>query len=183
MKTPWVLGFCGVLVVVPSVADAAFSGRSGAKASFTASGPAGLEIVGTTSDLAVTEDPQGAVAVTVTLGTLTTGISLRDKHMREKYLEVQTYPTAVLRVPRAALKVPASGQSGTFDVPGTMTLHGTTKPVTFHYTAKNDGQTTYAVTGSIKLDMTDYGIQKPSYMGLAVKPSVDVAVSFTADDK
>lgn len=173
----------GGFLLIASDANAAFTSRSGANASFTAVGPAGLSIVGTTPDLAVAEDPQGNVAVTVTLGTLTTGIALRDKHMREKYLEVQTYPTAVLRVPRASLKVPAASQSGTFDVPGTMTIHGTTKPVVFHYTAKNDGQTAYAVTGSLTLDMTDYGIQRPSYLGVSVKPSVDISVSFTADDK
>lgn len=183
MRVRSILWVAGAVALVPCAADAAFVGRTGAKATFTASGPAGMSIVGTTSDLVVTEDAQGGVAVTVKLGALTTGMSLRDKHMREKYLEVQTYPTAVLRVARSALKLPAPGQSGAFDAPGTMTLHGTTKPVTVHYSARNDAPSAYAVTGSLTLDMTDYGVQKPSYMGLTVKPSVDIAVAFTADDK
>lgn len=181
MKAVWILSLA--VVSSSSVAEAAFVGRSDANVAFTAIGPAGMKIVGTTRDLTVAEDAQGGVAVTVTLGTLTTGMALRDKHMREKYLEVQTYPTAILRVSRASLNVPGPGQSGTFDSKGTLTLHGTTRPILFHYTAKSDGQTAYAVSGSMTLDMTDYGIAKPGYLGVSVKTPVDLAVSFTTDDK
>ena len=37
---------------------------------------------------------------------LDTGIDLRNKHMREKYLEVQKYPNAVLTVDRSTLHFP-----------------------------------------------------------------------------
>jgi polyisoprenoid-binding protein YceI len=123
------------------------------------------------------------LSVGVNLATLTTGISLRDKHMREKYLETATYPTAVLAVSRSKLKVPVSGASGSFDGEGTLTLHGKTKPVSFHYTAKSDGKSAYAVTGAMRLDMNDYGIVTPKYLGVTVKPQVDLTVSFTAEDR
>ncbi|MFO0734826.1 MAG: YceI family protein [Labilithrix sp.] len=183
MKLATIAGISVLFGFLPSVADAAFVGRPDANVSFTAVGPAGMNIVGTNHDLTVSEDPNGNIAITVTLATLTTGMSLRDKHMREKYLEVQTYPTAVLNVARSNLKLPASGQSGTFDGSGTLTLHGKTKPVTVHYTAKSDGKTAYAVSGTMKIDMTDYGIEKPGYLGVSVNTSVDLSVSFTADDK
>ena len=120
-------------------ANASFAGRGGGTATFTAIGPAGMQIIGTTHDVALQEDPQNIVAVSVTLGTLSTGIDLRDKHMREKYLEV--YPTAILRVPRNDLKLPAAGERGTFDAEGTLSLHGKTRPVKFHYVVKRDGNT------------------------------------------
>lgn len=72
------------------------------------------------------------------LAGLETGISLRDRHMREKYLEVACYPEAVLTVPRASLKFPADGQRSSADVDGTMTSRGRTAPARFHYDATND---------------------------------------------
>jgi polyisoprenoid-binding protein YceI len=166
-----------------SVADAALVSVPTPDVSFTAIGPAGMRIVGTTHDLTAREDGQEALTVAVSLSNLTTGIGLRDKHMREKYLEVQTYPTAVLRVPKAKLKLPASGQSGSFDGEGTLTLHGKTKPVAFRYTAKSNGGSGYAVNASMTLDMNDYGIETPKYLGVAVKPSVELAVSLSAEDR
>lgn len=170
------------LALASSVAGAAFSGRSDGSAQFTAAGPAGMSIVGSTHDVKVEEDGQGTVVVTVQLTTLTTGIDLRDKHMREKYLQVGTYPTAVLKVPRAKLKVPGPGESGAFEADGTLTLHGQTKPTHFRYTAKNDGGV-LGVRGTMPVNMNDYGIATPGYLGVTVKPNVDVTVSFSADDK
>ena len=169
--------------LLPATAFATLSEKPGASVSFTAIGPAGMQIVGTTSELRVEEDAQGNITITVPLGRLTTGIDLRDKHMREKYLEVPKYPNAVLKVQRSSLTLPAASQSGTFDTNGSMTLHGTTKPVRVRYTAKHDAGTSYAITSALTLDMTDYGIEKPGYRGLSVKTSVDLTVSFSADDK
>src|SRR3954449_1384388 len=62
---------------------------------FRAAGPAGLTIEGSTADLAVTDEGDN-VAVTVPLGNLHTGIEVRDRHMKEKYLEVGKFPEAKL---------------------------------------------------------------------------------------
>jgi polyisoprenoid-binding protein YceI len=160
---------------------ATLAAQPGARVAFTAAGPAGMKIVGTTSELAAAGDAKN-VSVTVTLTHLTTGIDLRDKHMREKYLETPTYPTAVLIVPRTSIVFPAAGASTTADAQGTLTLHGQTKPSAFHYTATNDGAS-YRVDGLIHVNMQSYGINVPSYLGITVKPDVDVEVHFTATDR
>jgi polyisoprenoid-binding protein YceI len=183
MKLAATLCFGLGLALCTSLADASFVARPNANVSFTAVGPAGMHIVGTTHDLVVQEDPQGAISITVALSGVTTGIGLRDKHMREKYLQVQSYPTAVLKVSRASLKLPKSGEGGAFDGEGTLTIHGKTKPVSFHYSAKSDGKSAYDVSGSMKIDMNEYGIETPKYLGITVKPAVDLSVSFTAEDK
>ena len=41
----------------------------------------------------------------------------------------------------------------------------------------------YAVAGGFKINIKDFGIEQPSYMGLTVKPEVDVAASFNAIDQ
>jgi polyisoprenoid-binding protein YceI len=148
-------------------------------ASFHATGPVGMGIDGSTSETTVADDGT-KVTVTVPLGKLTTGIELRDKHMKES-LGVDTYPDASLEVTRSSLKFPSGDKEVSEDTKGTFKLHGKSKEVTFHYTARQDGGK-YAVTGTAKINMTDYGITAPSYLGVSVKPEVDVKVSFKAKD-
>jgi polyisoprenoid-binding protein YceI len=164
----------------PFAADAKLARTGTPSVSFTALGPAGMKIVGTTSHLEVADDAT-SVTITVPLADLTTGIALRDRHMREKYLQVQSFPNATLKVDRANLKLPPPGAEASSDAQGTMAIHGKTHPVSFHYTAKHEGAG-YAVSGSVRVDMKDYGIDVPSYLGVTVKPDVDVTVSFVANE-
>ena len=171
-----VLSAVSVALAVAASGRAAISSPSDTRVSFHASGPAGLAIDGKTPDLLVAEQ-DGNLVITVPLANLSTGIDLRDRHMKEKYLEVPKYPNAVLTVARTALKVPSSGEKLATDTPGTLQLHGQTRPVTVHYEAKGDGGS-IATSGSVHINMTDYGIQVPSYLGVTVKPEVDVTASF-----
>jgi polyisoprenoid-binding protein YceI len=148
-------------------------------AGFKASGPAGMNIPGETSDMSVADDG-ATVTITVPLGNLKTGMDLRDKHMKDA-LEVQSHPNAELRVARAALKFPAAGAESSGDAKGSLKLHGQTRDVTFKYTAKNDGGV-LTVKGNTRIDMKDYGIKPPSYLGVAVKPDVDIYANFQAKD-
>jgi polyisoprenoid-binding protein YceI len=168
------------LLAFPLIADAKLTRSGDPSVSFTAIGPGGLKIVGTTSELNVVDDAQ-SVSVVVPLSNLSTGIALRDRHMREKYLQVQSYPTATLKVDRASVKFPAAGAEATGDAQGTMTIHGQSHGVTFHYAAKREGAG-YAVNGTVHVSMKDYGIEVPSYLGVTVKPDVDVTVRFVAND-
>jgi polyisoprenoid-binding protein YceI len=97
--------------------------------------------------------------------------------MKEKYLEVPKYPSGVLTVAKSSLKIPAAGTQVDADVPGTLTLHGQTRSVTVHYTAKSDGAATSA-QGKFHINMTEFGIIVPSYLGVTVKPDVDINASF-----
>src|SRR5678815_69343 len=74
-------------------------------AGFHGRGPGGFSLDGKTNQLRI-EDDGTTLRVTVPLASLQTGIGLRDKHMREKYLEVQKYPDAVLEHPWSAVKLP-----------------------------------------------------------------------------
>jgi polyisoprenoid-binding protein YceI len=164
------------VVSISVAARAAFSSPNDAHVAFAATGPAGMKIEGTTSDLKVTE-ANGNLVVDVSLTNLATGIALRDQHMKDKYLEVGKYPQATLTVARSALRVPASGGQLTVDAPGTLKLHGQVRSVTVHYDAAADA-TGVAVHGKFHVRMDDFGITVPSYLGVTVKPDVDVTASF-----
>jgi polyisoprenoid-binding protein YceI len=172
-RLSWVL--FASLCAVPALLFAA-TAASQAKVSFVCVGPGGLHFEATGSELSA-QTKGDALVLTVPLANITTGIGIRDTHMKEKYLETAKYPTAELSVPRAALKLPADGASVNTTAPGMMTIHGVSKPVTFHYKASRKGAS-YDVQGDVTINMNDYGIPTPTYLGVAVKPPVDIAVSF-----
>ncbi|MFO0756588.1 MAG: YceI family protein [Byssovorax sp.] len=161
------------------LADAKLSKTGGASASFLAHGPAGMDITGRTSDVSVADDGT-TVTITVKLDGLDTGMSLRDKHTKEA-LEVTSYPTAEIKVARSALKFPAAGAESSGDAKGSLKIHGQSKDVSFHYSAKMDGDT-IGVKGSANINMSDFGIKPPSYLGVTVKDGVGISVGFSAKD-
>ncbi len=169
-----------VTVIAAVLATSATSRATFSKAiepvvSFTAVGPAGMKIQGTTPELDVAEEGD-RVVISVRLDHLQTGIGLRDRHMKEKYLEVGQFPSARLSIQRSALKI-GDGPSSGADVPATLTLHGKTRPVSVHYDAKKSGAE-ISVSGGFSVKMTDFGIAVPSYLGVTVKPDVDVTARF-----
>lgn len=168
------------LLAAPSASQAAYSVAGASQASFQATGPAGIKIIGHTSELRLADDGT-TLTVAVPLGHVETGIGLRDTHMREKYLEVAKYPEARLGVARAALRPPTDGGPTDADAMGELSLHGVKKKVTFHYHAERVAGTV-RVSGKLRLDMNDYGVAVPSYLGVTVKPGIDVSVEFSVKD-
>jgi polyisoprenoid-binding protein YceI len=176
-KRLWVAAILASLVGVSALAEAALSSATDKHVGFVASGPAGMKIEGATPDLDVAEQGENVV-ITVPLANLSTGIALRDRHMKEKYLEVQKYPSAMLSIGRGALRVPAGGDKVELEVPSTLSLHGQVRPVTVHYEAKREGGTVVVSRGTFRINMNDFGIPVPSYLGVTVKPEVEVSANF-----
>lgn len=168
------------VVAFPSPADATLGNARDGAVTFFAKGPAGLKIEGKTSEISVSEK-DGKVSFVVPLGNLDTGIGLRNKHMREKYLETAKYPNAELVVERSALRFAEDGKESAGTAPGTMTIHGKTRPVTVTYKARRSGNS-YQVDGGVALDMNQFGIEVPSYAGVTVKPDIDIVVRTKVED-
>ena len=111
---------------------------------------------------------------------MTTGMALRDKHMKEKYLEVQKFPDAELVVSRAELKFPKDGELKA-EASGTMKIHGVNKGTKFTYSATKDGEI-YKVKGSVRVSLKAHDIAEPSYLGVKVQDEIDVQVQFNVKD-
>ncbi|QQR91136.1 MAG: YceI family protein [Myxococcales bacterium] len=161
-------------ILVPSLVHARSVDVNKATVSFLATGPMGMKINGVTHALRVSEDGK-TLQVEVHLTSLKTGIELRDKHMRDKYLEVGKYPIAKLEVPVSSIHVPSKPSK----TQGKVFLHGKTKSESFSYTVSPDGKQVH-VHGELKLNMKDFGIEVPTYLGVTVKPEVTVQVDFDA---
>lgn len=120
--------------------------------------------------------------IKVALDPLKTGISLRDRHMKENYLETQKYPDAVFQADPVAFKdgkLPA-----TLELPGTLTLHGVTAPVTASLSITRKGGSldleTLDIEAVLETTLTTFKIKIPGYAGVTVADRVKVTVNFTA---
>ena len=121
-------------------------------------------------------------AVAFDLQSLSTGIAMRDRHMKEKYLETGRFPRATLTVSRVAIdKVPASETFGpvTVSFGGTLSLHGVERPVAGEAKISRAGSTV-TTAASFEINIKDFGIGVPSYMGITVAEKVQVRVGFPA---
>lgn len=173
IRTPLILA---ALLTLPVLASAKLGSPSQSSIEFVALGPAGLKIVGKSSSLAV-RDEETVYVAGIPAGSFSTGIALRDNHTR-KALEADKYPNIEVLMPKAEVKLPASGESSG-DVDGTVKLHGVTKTAKVHYTAKADGGSV-KVHSTLRVNIKDFGIEPPSYLGVTVKPDVDITVDFTS---
>jgi polyisoprenoid-binding protein YceI len=108
------------------------------------------------------------------LDTFTTGLSLRDSHMKNNYLEVSKFPEAQLTLSKQAL--PKSG-SGPFE--GHLVLHGVPKKITGTAETKLENGKAQ-IKASFKLKLTDHGIAQPSFAGVTVADEVSVETDFQA---
>lgn len=172
-RTVWIL-CAATFVAADANADYKKTGTSTAR--FLANGPGGMKIEGKTSELSVIDGK--VVRVTVPLANLDTGMALRNKHMREKYLEDDKYPNAELAVPKDLLKIPSNGMQ---KATGTFTLHGVTKSKEFSYKVEKSGDA-YKVEGWFAVNLEDHGIAEPGYLGVKVKKYVDCDVVFYAKE-
>jgi polyisoprenoid-binding protein YceI len=126
----------------------------------------------------VTPSAGGAVkgALVVELMKLETGISLRDRHLRNNYLEVQKGANfAVAKLEN--IKVDKLPGKTTFR--GTLTLHGQQREVTGTADVVQDGKG-YKLSATFPVRVSEFQIPEPTYLGVGVQDEVTVRVSLTA---
>ena len=107
-----------------------------------------------------------------------TGIDMRDHHMKEKYLEVEKFPAATLTIKKATIG-DASSLPKDIDFEGDLTLHGVTQPVKGKAHVEKDGAN-FSFNASFPVKITDHKIDIPSYGGIKVADEVTVEVSSKA---
>lgn len=88
----------------------------------------------------------------------------RDNQFEGRIMDVSQYPTASFTItsPITLGATPADGAVVTRQVTGSLTLHGTTKTVTFTVSIKKTGAT-IVVSGDIPISFAGYNIPNPSF--------------------
>jgi polyisoprenoid-binding protein YceI len=120
-------------------------------------------------------------AITVDLGSLDTGIGLRNDHMREEYLQVGKgpgYEKAVLSDIRLG-EADLSGFDGHTPFTGTLLLHGVAHAVSGRAEVHRQGPAA-RVEARFGVELPDYGIPEPRYLGVGVRDRVEVRVRLLA---
>ena len=126
----------------------------------------------------VTPDSNGAVKGTfvVELIKLETGISLRDRHLRNNYLEFQKGADfAVAKFEN--IKIQKLSGKTTFS--GTLTLHGQQRDIAGTAELQQDGKS-YKVDASFPLKISAFQIPEPTYLGVGVSDDISIHVVMTA---
>jgi polyisoprenoid-binding protein YceI len=129
-------------------------------------------------DVTPAADQSGAVLGTlhVDLQTLETGIGIRDRHMRNNYLEVEKgagFSTATID----DIRVEKLDGKSTFT--GVLTLHGQKKKISGAADLQQrDGR--IKVQAQFALKVSDFEIPAPTYLGVGVRDEIQIKVSLMA---
>jgi len=114
----------------------------------------------------------------VELNGLDTGIGMRNRHMREIYLETDKFPYAqftgeIIKIDTAA------NHEFTISIAGKLSIHGKDQPVTAVglVTPQTDDRLTVQTKFEVKLP--DYGIKVPTLMFLKISETIKLELDFT----
>ena len=119
-----------------------------------------------TGHLTITGTTVTAAAFSVPMATVHSDKSQRDAQFDGRIMDVSQYPTGTftLTSPIGLAPLPAAGVIKEYAAHGDLTLHGTTRAVTFTLTAERKGSR-IEVAGDIPVLFADYNIQNPSFAG------------------
>jgi len=116
-------------------------------------------------------------AVRVDLQTLETGIGIRDRHMRDTYLEVNKAPDfgvatiEQIRIQKLEGKTPFNA---------TLVLHGQRKEISGTAELKPQGGR-IRIQAHFPIHVSQFAIAKPTYLGVGVKDELQVTVTMTME--
>jgi polyisoprenoid-binding protein YceI len=145
------------------------------------------DAVGKTSDVtgAIAIGPDGTVIpgeskFTVDVTTLKSDRDRRDGYVQDRLLETDQYPTVTFTptaVGGPSAPLPTSG-SQSFDLLGNLTVHGVTRPTTWHVTAQFGGNRVNG-TAWTAFTFADFGLSQPRVpVVLSVADSVRLEYDF-----
>ena len=111
----------------------------------------------------------------VDLASIRTGIALRDRHMRDNYLETDAHPWAVLDA--AITGIDAEGDALAVEADGTFEVHGVERPTAVRCGATPVGES-FDVACAFDVALADHDIRIPRVMFLKLAETVRVEVAF-----
>jgi polyisoprenoid-binding protein YceI len=124
--------------------------------------------VGRTSDIAghltIRDTTVTAGSFTVQMATIKSDQAERDVQFNGRIMDTSAFPTGKLTLTRpiSFAPLPAVGSAKTYTADGNLTLHGSTRPVTFQLTAERT-KTGIEASGSIPVLFSKWGIGNPSF--------------------
>lgn len=120
--------------------------------------------IAVTGNLTIADTNVPAADFSVDLTKVRSDQGNRDNQFQGRIMDTAKFPTATFKLtsPIALDSIPKDKVEVTKSATGDLTLHGTTKSVTFDLTARRDGDKV-EVNGSIPVRFSDYDIPNPTF--------------------
>jgi len=183
IRKAFVLGVIGVVGVASASRAADAYKVSGAEVvvvcPLTVGGSFEARTKSVSGEVAASAADPGSVsgALRVDLQTLETGIAVRDRHMRENYLEVEKGPEFAVAT-FDQIRIEKLAGKSTFK--GTLLLHGQRQEVTgVADLQQRDGR--IRVQAQFPIRVSAFQIPKPTYLGVGVRDEIQIKVVLTAE--
>ena len=118
-----------------------------------------------------------AFSLKVDLRTLDTGIEMRNRHMRDNYLETDKYPYAVYE--GKLVQAEKNKEGGFFEVvvEGIMEIHGKQNPLTVSGTVNGTGDL-YEITCQAEIKLGDFDIKIPQLLIMKISEVIKLELNF-----
>jgi len=113
----------------------------------------------------------GSLKITIDAATVDTGSGMKNGKLRSKdFFDVERNPTITFQSTGVVQTSPV-----TFDIPGTFTIRGVSKPETLKLTITGKGTRAGEIKGKMAFDRKDYGMTKGiPFVKIADRVEVDV---------
>lgn len=115
---------------------------------------------------------------TVALDGITTGIGLRDEHMKNKYLEIGKFPEATLKISELKIDkdfLKEKGIQKNIPFKGKLKIHGSESDIEGTADIDSDDKN-ISIQAKTKTNITAHKIDVPSYLGIKVADEVEIKV-------
>ena len=114
-----------------------------------------------------------SVESNLVLNDLDTGIGLRDEHMKEEFLQIKKFPTAILKITNIALPngfeaKPSEIKDQAFE--GKLLLHGKEQKISGTFSMSESLE----LIAKFDIKLTDFGIEIPNYLGVVMADTVAI---------
>ena len=127
--------------------------------------------MGRHANLYISDVTTGVLDIKIRAASVDTGSGMKDDKLKSKdFFDVEQNPLITFR----STKIVQTGPE-TFDVPGTFTIRGVSKPETLTLTVSGKGTGSGEIKGTMAFDRKDYGMNKGiPFMKIADRVEVTV---------
>lgn len=111
--------------------------------------------------------------ITVPADSFQTGLSLRDKHMRDNYLEAKKHAEIVFTVEAQPIVLEAGKTS---KLQGHLQVKEVRRPIEVEVRIDDPSEKGFRATTTFPVDVTEFGIEQPSFKVVKMNPVVQTTV-------